>query len=180
VVPRTSPQALVYNGTSSSYQDVKNAKKRVETDQRRAISDKAFAASRAEPDYARMRSHSLAGQAHVILAVLGAEKKIVDWLQCDISTLPQSDGNIELMLLVPCPVCVLKLRRPTEDSIMQIRQSNRGFTLDTKGQGELWVNPNDPREVYIQAGTVSTHDPFRCDNGCHTKYQIDKNVIRIV
>jgi hypothetical protein len=167
----------VYGGTTSSYQDLVNQKKAHDASQRRAESDRKFQATRDMPDYARIRSRRLDGQAHVILEVRNDDGSTLDWVVCDVSTMP--DG-LELMLVIACPVCILKRRQPSEDSQMQLRQSNRGFTLDPKGQGEMWVNPKDTREVYLQAGTVSTHEAFRCNNGCHTRYQIDKNILRIV
>lgn len=180
VATRTSPNSIIFGGTSSSYQDLIDQKKTFDANQRRAESDRKFAATREMPEYARMHSRSLQGQAYVILEVKMKDGSTLDWLVCDVSTIPQPSGAVELLLVIPCPVCVLKNRKLVADSMMQLRQSNRGFTLDPKGEGEMWVNPKDPSEVYLQAGTVSTHEAFRCDNGCRTRYQIDRNVIRVV
>jgi hypothetical protein len=171
-----APEVLVYGGTPSSYQDAIDQRKRFETEQRRTTADSMFQSTRESPDQAHMYSRKLQGNAYVILEYRDKEGHVLDYLECDVSMLP-GDGTLSLALCIPCPVCVLRRGKPVGDSIMLLQQRNRAFVLDTKNQGELWVNPHDPAQSRIRAGSV-TSEPFRCQNGCHTKWVIDKDWLR--
>jgi hypothetical protein len=172
-----SPVGLVYGGTPSSYQDAINQRKRFEAEQRRDVSDNLFQTTHARPDEAHMYSQSMQGNAYVILEVRDGDGKVVEYLECDVTTQPNGADGLTLALCIPCPVCVMRDNRLVADSIMLLQQTNRAFVLDPKGAGELWVNPNDPGASRMKAGTV-TSEPFTCQNGCHTKWVIDKNWLR--
>ena len=179
-VPYTSPLSIVRGGTTSSYQEAIDQRDRYEQVQRQSKSDAMYASTTQNPLQNRMYSHSMGGgeDASVVIEVIGHERRVEDWLICDVRVLPKDDG-IELMLIIPCPVCVLRNGKLVSQSQMTLRQSNRGFSLDTDKAGSVWVNPNDNAQVYVQPGEVSTHEAFRC-GVCNTQYQIDKNKLRTV
>lgn len=129
------------------------------------------------PDEARLYDRKLGGTAHVIIEARRRDGSVQDWLVCDLSLSNEADGTPELMLIVPCPVCNLERNRP--GTMMTVRQSNRMFSLDTKRQGEIWVNPNEPTDVYALAGTITTHERFQCGK-CQSRYRIDDSVMRKV
>ena len=177
--PPIAPMGLVYGGTPSSYQDAVNQKKNFESGQRRDVSAGLFNQTRVNPDSAHMYSQSMQGNAYVILEYRAKDGTVLDYLECDVTTQPDDSGGVKLALCIPCPVCVLQYSRLVSESIMLLQQRNRSFVLDSKGAGELWVNPKDPGASRLRAGTV-TSEPFRCQNGCNTRWVIDKDCLRKV
>jgi uncharacterized protein YbaR (Trm112 family) len=175
--PSTKSLSLVYDGTSSSAQDLADAKLKAEGKQRRAELDGMRDIAARRPGEARLYENSLSGNAHVVLEAKRKDGSVLDWLVCDLSTTASPSGEQELMLVVPCPVCNCERGRVGE--MMTIRQSNRMFSLDTRKAGKLWVNPNCPTEVYVLAGTITSHERFQCGR-CQSHYRIDDSVLRKV
>lgn len=116
------------------------------------------------------------GMAHVIIEVRRRDGMVRDWLVCDFFAGSLDDGAPDLLLMVPCPVCHLKHGRVGES--MLLRQSSHVFSLDSRRRGERWANPNDPGEVYVLAGEVTTHQRIWCAR-CRTTYRIEASVMQM-
>jgi hypothetical protein len=173
------PLGFVYGGTCSSFQDAVNQRKRFDAEHRRGVSDNLFQQTRDDPGSAHMYSRKLQGNAYVILEYRDGEGHVLEYLECDITVSdPDEPEGKQLSMCIPCPICVMQYSKLVGDSIMLLQQKNRAFVLDPKGCGELWVNPNDPASSRMRAGTV-TSEPFRCQNGCHTRWVIDKDHLRL-
>ncbi len=172
-----APTGIVYDGTSSSSQDKTDQKLAFEAKKRRGTLDDMRSIARAKPQESKLYDHKMGGNAHVIIEARRRDGSVQDWLVCDVSLGAQSDGTPELMIVIPCPVCVLERGRVAET--MLVRQSNRAWSLDDTDKGKIWVNPNDPKEVYVLAGTVSTHERIQCGK-CRSSYQIENSVMKKV
>lgn len=169
---------IVYDGTPSSAQALADAKLAAEGRQRREKLDQMRGMAATRPGEAKLYDRRLSGNAHIVLEMRRRDGSVLDWLQCDLSVSPREDGSgEELMLIVPCPVCNIFRGRVGE--MMTVKQSNRMFSLDERHRGELWVNPNDPTDVYVQAGSINTHERWQCGK-CRSKYRVDDNVMRLV
>jgi hypothetical protein len=176
-----------HGGTPSSRQQREDAKLRQDTQRRRAIDAqrrKVEAASRSgdpRAGLARSFNHRLASHDDHMVVVLNAVNKdgsIMDYIVCEL-TYVQNVEDPELMLHVVCPRCVFVYGRPMGESQMRIRQSNRKFYLDERsvGDGGLkgapWVNPNDPSEIYTQAGEIHLEERTTCPAlGCGYSFKI--------
>lgn len=194
---------FVKGGTTSLREDQRVAKAFADAEQRRASEDARFREAREHSPFdlkqlnetktsARMNQMTLGGSDSHAQVVLGIKHKkdgqILDWIQCEI--LVQGE---ELALIVCCPRCVYTKGRPAGESQMTIRQSNRMFELDRRTRqerkpnpllgfcaGDVWVNPNDPNEVYTIAGMVTTQDWITCPHlGCGWRYKIDDSVVYV-
>lgn len=100
------------------------------------------------------------------------DNKILDYVECELHVL--DDGT--LMLQLACAWCY---QRAGITENFNIRQTNRHFELDVRKQGELWVNPKDPRHVVVLAGTIQMTESFTCPNlGCGKRFVIDNSVVR--
>lgn len=174
--------ALVRGGTTTTKQDAVNRRLAHETEVRRKEQDAAVRLSKQSPKEARLYNRKLGGNAHVVLKIPSRDSQVEpEWIVCELSAEDsESPLGVELTLVMVCPVCVLRNGKSQTYSQMTLKQSNRGFTLDPKRKGEVWANPLDPTDVYVLAGTVTTHESFRCDHGCQTRYRIDDSVLRIV
>lgn len=183
--------AFVKNGSTSARHDAWLAKKLADAKKRRADEDKRFAVAAQNPQEAKVRQHKLGGRKEHPVAVLGLrhpkDHTIQDWMVCEVT---QGTGeDVDLMLMMQCPRCIMTHGRPPEETIMHIRQSNRMWHLDRRTQkerplnpimhlcaGELWVNPEDKSEVYVVAGTVTTEDWCHCPL-CDWTFKIDDSVV---
>lgn len=142
---------------------------------------------------AKISQMSLGGRKSHAQVVLGLKHpkdgQVLDWITCEITTQGEGDAQ-ELALIVCCPRCTLRLRRPSDESQMTIRQSNRMFWLDQRTRserspnpilgfcaGDTWVNPAAPEEVYTIAGMVTTQDWIKCPHLCGWKFKIDDSVV---
>lgn len=166
---------LIFDGTSSSRQDLADAKLAAEGKQRRGALDSMRGIAARRPSESRLYENKLSGNAHIIIEMKRRDGSVLDWLVCDLSLSTTDSGESELMLVVPCPICNCFRGRLGEN--MTIRQSNRMFSLDEKRRGEIWVNPSCPTEVYTMAGTITSHERFSCGR-CRSYYRIDDSVMR--
>ncbi len=100
------------------------------------------------------------------------DNKVLDYVECELHVLP--DGT--LMLQMACAHCY---HRAGITENFHIRQSHRHFELDTRRQGEIWVDPSDSRHVVSLAGTIQMTEPFTCPNlGCGKRFVIEDSVVR--
>lgn len=122
-----------------------------------------------------MRLGGSQGHAAIVLGLKHPkDNQILDWIVCELIVQPD-----ELILNLACPRCAAsgELDRVREQNI-KIHQKNRMFWLDTRRQGEIWVNPTDVDEHHILAGTITTQDWIGCPNrGCGWKFKIDDSVV---
>lgn len=190
----TAPMAsFVKNGSTTAKHDAWMAHKLHDAKKRRAEEDEKFAIAQANPKEAHIRQNKLGGRKEHPVAVLGIrhpkDHSIQDWMICEITQQPKSDGALDLLLMMSCPRCIRTYGRPPEEVIMHIRQSNRMWTLDRRTKeerkpnplmhvcaGDIWVNPEDVSEVVLVAGMVTTVDWCRCPL-CDWTFKIDDSVV---
>jgi len=168
----TSPLSIVHNRTPSSIHEHTKAKEHAEAEKRRAELDRKRALTKQQPGQAHLYNHSLGGvgsHAAVVLKVTWKDKSVKTFITCELSV--DSDG---LTLVLVCPSCIFRHNRLSEDSQITMRSWHRRFSLDTFGQGELWVNPVTPAETVLLAGSIETHEPQTCPV-CHYKFEIEKS-----
>lgn len=188
-VPLEAPMQVWVRGggTSTTAQDNQDAARRADTEERRKQEEAKFKIVRERPHEAHMHSMALGGKdthAAIVLELKHPkDNTIQDWITCELSQQPLADGTgMELLLILACPRCIITHGRPTDESQLTIRESNRKFYLDSRPRdqggkaGELWVNPKDPNEVVTLAGTVTTEDWITCP-ACNWKFKIDASVV---
>jgi hypothetical protein len=193
-VSLTSPVASwVKNGSTSSGHDRMMAAKLANAKVRRAEEDKKFALAASRPGEARIHQQKLGGRKEHPVAVLAVrhpkDQTVQDWMICEITQQQTPEGALDLMLMMQCPRCIRTYHRPSEETVMHIRQSNRMWHLDRRTKvdravnptthtcgGELWVNPEDISEVVTIAGTVTTDDWCKCPL-CAWTFKIDDSVV---
>lgn len=163
---------IVHNPTTSTRHDQQKAKERAEEAKRRAHLDRTRALAKANPDQAKLYSHSLGGvgtHASIVIKIPHKDKSTVSFMTCELSV--DSEG---LTLILVCPSCLFRQGRPMGESQLTLRSWHRNFTLDAYGQGELWVNPQNPSETVTLAGTIETHGVCSCPD-CHFKFELEKS-----
>lgn len=178
--PATKPElsnpltSWVRGGTVSSAHEKELQKSRAEAEQRRRQQDEQFRVARENPLEARMHSLRLGGQQSTLMIVLeiqNSDRVAVEWIKCELIVHPE-----ELVLNMACPRC---LQRDPQTPNFMIRQSNRRFELDTRRQGEIWVNPTDPTDLVTLAGSINLTEWARCPGlGCEWKFKIENSVLR--
>ncbi len=176
--PRTieAPQlAWMRGGTITSAYERMQQQQKLEAEKARRLEDSKRIAAERNPGEAKQKVHSVGGNRRhpgVVLELRNRDNKVLDYVECEIHVLPDES----LMLQMACPWCYARAGI-TEN--FHIRQKNRHFELDTRRQGELWVNPNDPTHVVHLAGTIHLTEPTKCPNlGCEKRFVIDNSVIR--
>lgn len=124
----------------------------------------------------KMLSRKLGGSREHMTVVIdlhrGGRDAVEDWMVCELMVL---DGG-ELMLQMVCPRCIFSRSVPQDQAEMHIRQTNRKFTLDTKHQGTIWVNPKT-RDAHVIAGKITMHEWATCAR-CDMNFIIDDSVLR--
>jgi len=180
--PKAAPKTELANpltswvrgGTVSSGYEKQQQQARAQAEQRRKQQDEQFRVARENPLEARMHSLRLGGQQSTLMIVLeiqNSDRKPVEWIKCELIVTPD-----ELVLNMACPRC---LHRDPQTPNFKIHQSNRKFELDTRRQGEIWVNPTDPSDLVTLAGSINLTDWTRCPGlGCEWRFKIENSVIR--
>lgn len=167
---------LVRLGTPSAAQMSADAKLKFESEQRRKKLDDMRQTVRENPVEARLYEHGLGGNAVVVVEARRRDGSVWDYLICDISEQFDDEGRLdELLLIIFCPVC--RIQEGREEPALKIHQKNRPWSLDRRNAGKVWHNPQDPREVYVNAGEVTTHEHFQC-GVCGSWFNIEKNVLK--
>jgi hypothetical protein len=170
---------LIHNpATHSTAHDLVKAKEKIDADKRRADLDRMRAkvtSLKQAPvlgETAKLHTHSLGGlhsHAVVVVKFLHRDKSVHTWAICELSV--DTDG---LTLILPCPACLFRHHRALAESHLTMRSWHRRFSLDSHGQGEIWVNPKNPAEVVTLAGAIETHEVQTCPT-CSFKFEIEKS-----
>lgn len=185
-----APVALVRGGTQTTQDARAQELRHADAERRRAVQDAEFARARKSPAEARVTSLSLGGTKTHPSVVLWLKRpreiEPRDFMLCELSTQPADGGDetVELVLMMACPRCITRLHRPAEESNFHIRQSNRHFEFDprppkwltAKWKGSLWINPDDPTETVMVAGTVTMTEKARCP-ACQWLFTIDDSIV---
>ena len=163
-------------GTLTSGYEMILAQQRADAEKRRAEEDKRKRLVSDSPNEARMHEMKLGGtrnHAAIVLIVKHAKDNTeLDYVICELIMTDTGD----LQLNMACPSCA---RRGIADNF-KISQKNRHFELDTRRQGEIWVNPKDPNEIVTLAGAINLTEWVRCPNlGCSAKFVIDNSILRM-
>lgn len=143
----------------------------------RKVEDAKQAFAENNKDEAKQYQKAIGGNkayAGIVLELRHPKDKttVLDYIECELHVLEDSS----LMLQMCCPWCFA--RNGTTDNF-SIRQKHRHFELDSKRQGELWVNPKNTRNVVTLAGTINLTEAVTCPNlGCGKRFVIDDSVLR--
>jgi hypothetical protein len=175
-VPLTS---FVRGGMTTAAYDKQLHEKKVDAERRRAEEDARRKVTTLDPN-ARISTTKLGGtQSHacVVLEIRNSAGKAEGFIVCELTVDTTDESGKALMLIVCCPFCAA--RYGSAEAQMTIRSTHRHFELDTRRQGELWVNPNNPEEFYTLAGTIHLTEAVTCPGlGCGRKFRIDNSVLR--
>ena len=163
-------------GTLSSAYEAQLAKQKHDAEESRRIEDARAVAAAQSPNNAKQYKRVTGGNKRfpgIVLEVRETrDHKVLDYIECELHVL--DDGS--LMLQMACAWCYTRAGI-TEN--FHIRQLHRHFELDTRRQGELWVNPKDPRHIVTLAGTIQMTEAFTCPNlGCGKRFVIENSVVR--
>lgn len=202
----TAPMVFAKGGTTTTAWDNEMKRRSLEADARRAEQDANAAKSRksaAEKDpyeVARMNTLKLGGHsdhAVIVLQLRSPDGSVRDWEVCELSVLGGSRGvetpgqaaqaqeEAGFSLTMVCPRCVLTRHREMQFSQLTLRSTQKRMTFRPnvipkwmKSHANLWVNPNEPGEVYQVAGTIDVDEWCVCDHeGCGYRFKIDDSVV---
>lgn len=165
-------------GTSSSAQDQRTAMAKAEADKRRQYQDSVKEIVKADPDHARLFTKKLGGisdNASIVLKVENRDRSTRGYFICDLIA-EEHDGEPAFVLVMICPRCYYERQAGAAMSHITLRSWHRGFSLDPKYQGELWVSPLENKEgekpeVYTLAGSIHTHETQTCPT-CALRFEI--------
>lgn len=79
-------------------------------------------------------------------------------------------GGMEPMFTMVCTTCIRR-NVPQGQAQLQIRNSNRAFSLDETKRGPKKVEFGQTAQIVQQCGTVTVEDAVRCGN-CGQRYRI--------
>lgn len=165
-------------GTLTSAYQAQLDRQKFEAAHARKIEDSKRIAAERNPGEAKQKVRSVGGNRRFPGVVLEfrepRDHKVLDYVECELHVL--EDGS--LMLQMACVSCY---HRSGTTENFHIRQKHRHFELDTRRQGEIWVDPDDPTHVVQLAGTINLTEPVTCPNlGCGKRFVIDDSVIRFL
>lgn len=184
--------AWVKGGTQSWADEVAQQKMHADAEKRRREQDAMYGISQKVPGEARLASMKLGGASShpsiVLWLKVPKEDEPQEFMLCELSS-QEGDrpGTVELILMMQCPRCIQKRGHLPEQSIFHIRQSNRMFYFDqkppkwleAKWKGSLWINPKDPRETCLVAGTIHMHEHAHCPV-CDWTFAIDDSIVHTI
>lgn len=182
--PKPSPSieaplaSWVKGGTSTSIHEQSLKKKRADAEGRRREEASRQQIAATDTVGARRRETRLGGSrghAVVVLEFRNSDGKADEWIVCELSV--GRDDPTALTLVMCCPYCARK--NGMDEAQFHTTNKHRKFELDTRRAGELWVNPNDPREHVTLAGTIFTQESIPCPT-CTWRFQIDNSVVKTV
>lgn len=163
----------VKGGTNTSLHDNEVKRKRAEAEKRRA--EEAARQKTVAQDPVGARSSNLLGRDQhpaVVLEIRNSDDKAEEFIKCELMV-GATEG--ELILVMCCPFC--SRRHGMDESQFKFSNKHRKFELDTRRQGELWVNPLEPREFVTLAGTIHLTEAVSCPT-CGWRFKIDGSVLR--
>lgn len=174
-VPMTS---FVRGGSVTGAYEQQQKEKRAAAEKRRAEEAARQKVAARDPN-ANISTTKLGGAsshaAIVLTSHMNSDGKAEEFIVCELTVDRDNPGG--LMLIVCCPFCAV--RHGSDEAQMTIRSSHRKFELDTRRQGELWVNPKQPTEFVHLAGTIHLTDAVTCPGqGCAKRFKIDDSVIK--
>lgn len=173
-MPLTS---FVRGGTMTGAYERQLQAQKADAEFRRAEEEKRRLTTLADPN-ARISTMKLGGtssHACVVLEHRNSDGKAEEFVTCELQSDPADPTG--LMLVLCCIPC--SYRRGHSDAQMTLRSKHRGFELDERRKGELWVNPNNPEEFVTLAGTIHSTEAFKCPV-CSQGYRIDNSVLRFL
>ena len=179
----------VKGGSTSAKHDKWMAEKQHDAKKRREEEDQRFQTAAKKNSGAKIHQQKLGGRKNHPVAVLGLKHPkdgtVLDWMLCEIV---ETDPN-NLILMMYCPRCIRTYGRPVDDSIIHIAQANRMWHLDKRSKkerqfnpilgfcaAEVWIAPDESREVVMVGGMVSTDDWCKCPI-CDWKFKIEDSVV---
>lgn len=165
----------VKGGTNTSLHDAEVKRKRAEAEQRRT-QESARQKTAAKDPVAARTSNLLGREQHpaVVLEIRNSDGHPEEFIKCEL-VVGATPG--ELVLVMCCPFC--SRRHGMDESQFKFSNKHRKFELDTRRQGELWVNPLDPREFVTLAGTIQLTEAVSCPT-CAWRFKIDNSVLRTI
>lgn len=163
-------------GTVTSAYEQQLAREKAAAAEARRIEDSKRQAAEQNPHEAKQYKRVLGGNKHyagIVLEVKHPKDNVVlDYINCELTM--GDDGK--LILVIACWKCHLRTGRGGN---LTIRQGHRHFELDTRRQGELWVNPKNPSDIVTLAGTINLTERTTCPV-CQMVFVIDNSVVREV
>ena len=169
----------VKGGTHTSIHEQTIAKKRADAEQRRQAEAARQKTVAQDPTGAHQSTMKLGGSkshAAIVLEIQNSDRKAEEWIVCELIAGAGSDPT-ELILNMCCPFCAR--RHGMDEAQLKFSNKHRKFELDIRRQGELWVNPKDPREFVTLAGTIHLTEAVSCPT-CQWRFRIDNSVVRTV
>lgn len=143
----------------------------------RNLEDSKRQAAENNPSEARQYRQTIGGNKQFPGIVLEykhpKDNTVLDYIECELIV----GDDAMLTLNMACPHCAL---RGVTDNF-KFSQKHRRFELDTRRQGQLWVNPKNPSHIVTLAGTIHLTEPVTCPNlGCGKRFVIDNSVMRFI
>lgn len=166
-----APQVIVRGGTMSSAQTTQIQKDEANANQRRAVQDRqreVASSAHAPGSVASLRSRRLITEDSPRLVLW--YRKHDQYCLSEITMVAAEGGGMEPMFTMVCTTC---LRRdvPQGQAQLQVRNSNRAFSVDHTTRGPKKVEFGTTAQVVQQCGTVTVEDVIRCGN-CGQRYRI--------
>lgn len=164
-------------GTSSAADDQRQAMLKADAQKRRNHQDEVKRIAKADPVHAKLYSRNLGGissNASIVLKVV-PPKRPTGYIACDLIA-EEHDGAPGFLLVMICPRCYYERQVGAQLAHITLRSWHRGFSLDSKLAGELWVSPinnkeGEPPEAYTLAGSIHTHEVQTCPT-CALRFEI--------
>lgn len=174
--PMTS---FVKGGTlTARYENDLKQKRRDAEERRKTEADRHRTAAQ-NPGQARQHTADLGSQknhAAIVLEFRNSDGKAEEFMMCELNA-GRGDDPTELILVMCCPSCAKRVG--SDEAQFHFSNKHKRFDLDTRRQGELWVNPTNPREFVTLAGTIHLTEAVSCPGvGCSWRFKIDNSVIR--
>jgi len=162
-------------GTLSGADEKQRQQQKHEAEKARKLEDARQRAAENNPDNAKQYKQVIGGNKAFPGIVLEVREprdhKVLDYIECELTA--AEDGS--LILIIACFSCALKTGRTVQ---LTIRQNHRHFELDTRRQGEIWVNPHT-HQVITLAGAINLTEVTTCPE-CAVRFVIDNSVVRQV
>lgn len=172
--------SFVRGGTITSAYERDLQAKKANAEQRRQEEAARQAIVAQDPNNARMSTTRLGGSsshAAIVLEIHNSDGHAEEFIVCELNVDRDDPSGLGLTLIACCPFC--SRRVGMGEAQMTIRSRHRRFELDTRRQGELWVNPKDPREFVHLAGTIQLTEAVTCPGlGCGWRFKIDNSVVK--
>jgi hypothetical protein len=159
-----APTTIMRGATLSSREEQQNAEFMEDTRRRWAErdADSALARSSVHGGFAGEKVLDLGQPGTSAVAFVGycIQNDEVQYMQLDVTMMMDDKGMPDMAFVFVCPGCIALGYHPTQAQVV-VRNSNRKWNLDTKSQGEVFVDETDGR-AYTLAGKVYCEEKCRC------------------